>query len=104
MEPASITAAPDVQNRVPQITVSLSRVGVTDAGRDRVRITGGDGRPRTGLLKVSLGYVDSFVGEGQISYAGPGAAARGRLALEIVAEKLNSEGIRAPSKIVGQAG
>ena len=29
MEPASLTDAPDVQNRVPQITVSLSRVGVT---------------------------------------------------------------------------
>jgi GTP cyclohydrolase I/GTP cyclohydrolase-4 len=29
MEPASLATSPDVQNRVPQITVSLSRVGVT---------------------------------------------------------------------------
>ncbi len=77
----------------PDVVADFSRVGVTDAGRDRVRITGGDGRPRTGLLKVSLGYVDSFVGEGQISYAGPGAAARGRLALEIVAERLRLTGL-----------
>ena len=48
-----------------------------------------------GTLKVSVGYVDSFVGEGQISYAGPGAVARGRLALEIVAERLRLTGVRA---------
>ena len=77
----------------PDVVADFSRVGITDAGRDRVRISGGDGRPRTGLLKVSLGYVDSFVGEGQISYAGPGAVARGRLALEIVAERLCLTGL-----------
>ena len=46
------------------------------------------------MLKVSVGYVDSYVGEGQISYAGPGAVARGRLALEIVAERLRLTGVR----------
>ena len=63
------------------------------SGPDRVRVAGGDGQPRTGSLKVSLGYVDSFVGEGQISYAGPGALARGRLALDIVAERLRLTGL-----------
>ena len=48
---------------------------------DRVRVSGGRGTPRTGTLKVSVGYVDGYIGEGQISYAGPGAVARGRLAL-----------------------
>jgi hypothetical protein len=38
--------------------------------------------------------VDGFVGEGQISYAGPGAAARGRLALDIVRERLTLTGVR----------
>jgi hypothetical protein len=58
-------------------------------------IQGGDGTKRTGTLKVSVGYVDSYVGEGQISYAGPGAVARGRLALEIVAERLRLTGVQA---------
>jgi hypothetical protein len=39
-------------------------------------------------LKVSLGYTDGYIGEGQISYAGPGAVARGRLALAIVKERM----------------
>jgi hypothetical protein len=54
---------------------------------------GGRGAPKTGLLKTSVGYVDSFVGEGQISYAGPGAVARGKLALDIVRERLALMGV-----------
>jgi hypothetical protein len=72
----------------PDVVADFSGVTVTEVGPDRVRVEGGDGRARTGSLKASVGYVDSYVGEGQISYAGPGAVARGRLALEIVAERL----------------
>lgn len=77
----------------PDVIADFSRVRVEEVGPDRVRIDGGSGRPRTGTLKVSVGYLDSFVGEGQISYAGPGAVARGRLALEIVAERLRLTGL-----------
>ena len=42
-----------------------------------------------------MGYADSCVGEGQISYAGPGALARGKLALDIVRERLRLIGVRA---------
>jgi len=79
----------------PDVVADFSGVSVSDAGPDRVRIQGGDGTKRTGTLKVSVGYVDSYVGEGQISYAGPGAVARGRLALEIVAERLRLTGVQA---------
>lgn len=40
-----------------------------------------------------MGYIDSYIGEGQISYAGPGAMERGRLAIEIVAERLKITGV-----------
>jgi hypothetical protein len=56
----------------PDVVADFSGVAMTEAGPDRVRIEGGDGRRRTGTLKVSVGYIDSYVGEGQISYAGPG--------------------------------
>jgi hypothetical protein len=45
------------------------------------------------MLKVSLGYRDGFIGEGQISCAGAGAVARGRLASAIVADRLKRAGI-----------
>lgn len=77
----------------PDVVADFSTVRVTEVGPDRVRIEGGGGQPRTGTLKVSVGYLDSFVGERQISYAGPGAVERGRLALEIVAERLRMIGL-----------
>ena len=79
----------------PDVTADFSQVMVEEIGRDRVRVSGGQGTKRTGTLKVSVGYVDSFIGEGQISYAGPGALARGRLALDIVRERLKLTGVAA---------
>jgi hypothetical protein len=79
----------------PDVTADFSRVRVEEVGKDRVRVSGGRGSKRPATLKVSVGYVDSFIGEGQISYAGPGALARGRLALEIVRERLKLTGVAA---------
>jgi hypothetical protein len=79
----------------PDVTADFSQVRVEQIGKDRVRISGGRGSRRTGTLKVSVGYLDSFIGEGQISYAGPGALARGRLALDIARERLKLTGVAA---------
>jgi hypothetical protein len=67
-------------------------VAFEQVGADRVAVSGGAGLPRPDTLKVSIGYGDGFSGEGQISYAGPGAVARGQLALDIVRERLRITG------------
>lgn len=79
----------------PDVVADFSQVRFVQEGTDRVRVSGATGRRRPDTLKVSVGYVDSFIGEGQISYAGPGAVARGRLALEIVRERLALTGVEA---------
>jgi hypothetical protein len=79
----------------PDVTADFSQVGVEEIARDRVRVSGGRGTRRPSTLKVSIGYVDRFIGECQISYAGPGALARGRLALEIVRERLKLTAVAA---------
>lgn len=73
----------------PDVIADFSKVTVLETGPDRVRVGGASGAPRTGMLKVSVSYHDGFIGEGQISYAGPGAVERGRLALEILRERLS---------------
>jgi hypothetical protein len=78
----------------PDVVADFSQVEVEEIAPDRVRISGGRGTKRTDTLKVSVGYVDSYIGEGQISYAGPGALARGQLALEIVRERLQLAGVQ----------
>jgi len=77
----------------PDVVADFPQVKVEEIAKDRVRVSGGRGSRRTPTLKVSVGYVDSFIGEGQISYAGPGALARGKLALEIVRERLRLTGV-----------
>jgi hypothetical protein len=77
----------------PDVVADFSQVKIEEIAKDRVRVSGGRGSRRTPTLKVSVGYVDSFIGEGQISYAGPGALARGKLALEIVRERLRLTGV-----------
>ena len=79
----------------PDVVADFSQVTVEEIGRDRVRISGGRGTRRTGTLKVSIGYLDGYIGEGQISYAGAGALARGQLALKIVRERLKLTGVAA---------
>ena len=76
----------------PDVTADFSWVTLTETGPDRVRVEGGAGRARPEFLKVSVGCRDGFVGEGQISYAGSDATERGRLALEIVARRLELTG------------
>ena len=75
----------------PDVMADITGATVAEEGPDRVRVVGVRGARRgRETLKVSVGYRDGCVGEGQISYAGPGAVARARLALEIVAERLRS--------------
>jgi hypothetical protein len=79
----------------PDVVADFTRVSVEDAGPDRVAVDGAAGRPRPDVLKVSLGYRDGYIGEGLISYAGPGALARARLAGQIVIERLRLTGVAA---------
>ncbi len=77
----------------PDVVADFSRVRVEEIGPDRVAVTGAGGRPRPQNLKVSVGYNDGYVGEGQISYAGPNALARAELAREIIRERLHLTGV-----------
>jgi hypothetical protein len=77
----------------PDVIADFSRITVEEIGSDRVRVQGASGRSKPETLKVSIGTVEGFVGEGQISYAGPGARARGQLALDIVRERLKLTGV-----------
>ncbi|MFM0715033.1 DUF1446 domain-containing protein [Paraburkholderia strydomiana] len=76
----------------PDVVADFTGVRVSEEAPDRVRVTGGRGTPCTDTLKVSVAYTDGYIGEGQISYGGPGAVERGRLALDIVRERLQLTG------------
>jgi Acyclic terpene utilisation family protein AtuA len=78
----------------PDVVADFSRVRFTEVGPDRVQAEGAGGRPRPDTLKATLGYRDGWIGEGQISYAGPGARARGELALDVLLQRLERLGLQ----------
>ncbi|UZE31081.1 acyclic terpene utilization AtuA family protein [Pseudomonas asplenii] len=77
----------------PDVTANFSQVSFADQGADRVQVQGATGQARPESLKVSVGYLDGWIGEGQMSYGGPGALARARLAREVVLERLRIIGV-----------
>lgn len=77
----------------PDVTADFSRIELREVGADRVAVSGATGRERPVALKVSVGVREGFIGEGQISYAGPGAKARGELALRVLAHRMRVIGL-----------
>ena len=78
----------------PDVTADFSQVGFVEEAVDRVRAQGAGGRARPEQLKVSVGYLDGWIGEGQMSYGGPGAVARGELARAVVLKRLELMGVK----------
>jgi hypothetical protein len=81
----------------PDVVLDLTGVTVEEIGRDRVRVMGARGKPAPATLKATVCIDGGFLGEAEISYAGPNAAARARLAAETVVERLRS---RAPDLVI----
>lgn len=78
----------------PDVTADFSQVGFVEESVDRVRAQGAGGRARPEQLKVSVGYLDGWIGEGQMSYGGPGAVARAQLARDVVLKRLELMGVK----------
>ncbi|MGB4118015.1 MAG: acyclic terpene utilization AtuA family protein [Polaromonas sp.] len=72
----------------PDVVADFSNVILRQIGPDRVQVGGATGHQRPDKLKVTVGHRDGFIGEGQISYAGLGAQARGQLALDVLKIRL----------------
>lgn len=79
----------------PDVVADFSQVRLHEVGPDRVQVHGAGGRERPAQLKATLGYRDGWIGEGQISYAGPGAPERAALALQVLEYRLQRLGLGA---------
>jgi hypothetical protein len=86
----------------PDVVLDISEATVNQCGPDRVRISGARGRTRPDSLKATVCYDGGWHGEGEISYAGPNAEARGRLAIEILRTRLaRISGLRTHFDLIG---
>ena len=77
----------------PDCIADFSAVEFTDLNNDVVQFSGATGHAPTDTYKVSVGYLNGFIGEGEMSYGGPQCLERARMAGEIVTRRLKEQGI-----------
>lgn len=75
----------------PDVVADITQATVTEVGRDRVRLAGVRGHPRPATLKALAYFQGGWLGEAEISYAGPNAEARARLAMDMMRKRLGGE-------------
>lgn len=88
----------------PDCVLDITEVMLEDIAPSRVRVAGAQARPRTNSYKVTVGYFDGYIGEGQVSYAGINAVSRAKLAAEVVKERLRLRGFQFPEMRVDLIG
>ncbi len=77
----------------PDVVLDVRDVAVEEIAKDRVRVTGARGKPAPATLKATVCVDGGVLGEAEISYAGPNAAVRARLAAQVIAVRMQK---RAP--------
>lgn len=73
----------------PDVTADFSQAQLVETAKDRVRVSHASGTRRPDQLKVTVGFDGGLLGEAGVSYAGINAAARARLAGDILIERFN---------------
>ncbi|MBX3013546.1 MAG: DUF1446 domain-containing protein [Caldilineaceae bacterium] len=75
----------------PDVIADIGEAEVIEIAPNRVLVSGVRGHPRPATLKTMLCFNGGWLGEGEISYAGPNAEARARLAAEILQRRLGHQ-------------
>jgi len=76
----------------PDVVADISAADVSELAVDRVHLSGVRGHPRPAALKVNVCFESGWQAEGEISYSGPRADARARLAAETIAQRMAGAG------------
>ncbi|MGK2962713.1 MAG: acyclic terpene utilization AtuA family protein [Gemmatimonadaceae bacterium] len=78
----------------PDVIADFTTIRLEDAGPDRVRVSGIEGRPPTDKLKVSIAYRAGYKAVGSLVYSWPDALEKAELADRILRERLDRLGLR----------
>jgi hypothetical protein len=78
----------------PDVVADISAAQIEQLAPDRVALTGVRGHARPASLKVNVCHEGGWLAEGEISYAGPRAEARARLAAEVLRLRLHGLNLR----------
>ena len=78
----------------PDCVADFTTVHLDQAGPDRVRFSGIEGRPATNYYKVSISYTAGYKAMGSLVYTWPDAYKKARAADQILRQRLSRLGLR----------
>jgi hypothetical protein len=78
----------------PDVIADFTTIRLEDAGQDRVRVSGIEGRPPTDKLKVSIAYRSGFKAVGSLVYSWPDALEKAQVADRVLRERLDRLGLK----------
>ena len=84
---------------VPDVTADMSNLNLENDGENRVFVCGGKGKKSPEKLKATICCDNGFMGEAEISYAGPNALARAKLAGEVISERIQILGLQGQIRV-----
>jgi hypothetical protein len=89
----------------PDVVLDITGCALEQEGPDRVAVRGLRGHPAPDTLKVTACFEGSWLGEGEVSVAGPNALARAKATAEVLLERLRRRGlaVRARADLIGVA-
>jgi hypothetical protein len=89
----------------PDVTLDFSGVRLREAGKDRVEVIGMRGKPAPERLKATACFEGGWLGEGEVSVAGPNCLARARSISEVLHQRLRMRklDVRARVDLIGVA-
>ena len=89
----------------PDVVLDITGCSLEQEGPDRVSVRGLRGHPAPDTLKVTASFEGSWLGEGEVSVAGPNALARAKATADVLLERLRRRGlpVRARADLIGVA-
>ncbi|MES2977230.1 MAG: acyclic terpene utilization AtuA family protein [Pseudomonadota bacterium] len=75
----------------PDVVADITQATVEEIAPGQVRLSGVRGHARPPTLKAGVYVEGGWIGEGEISYAGPNAQARARLAMDVLQKRMGED-------------
>jgi hypothetical protein len=74
----------------PDVIADCSKISFEEIAKDRVKVTGVTGKPKPDTLKVSVGYLDSYIATIEVSYGGWKCVERAELLVASVKKRVEA--------------
>ncbi len=83
---------------VPDVIADMSQINLSEEEENKVLVKGGKGHKKPSHLKATICSESGYMGEAEMSYAGPNSLPRAKLAIEVIEKRLQKIGLQGKTR------